>query len=60
MTEEKEGKSYDLEERLIDFHLLKMDRAQRYNPSTFDILRFCGSTVRFSPVPWFCGSLFNL
>jgi len=42
MTEEKEGKSYDLEERL------------------FDILRFCGSTVRFSPVPWFCGSLFNL
>ena len=43
MTEEKEGKSYDLEERLIDFHLLKMARAQRYHPSTFDILRFYGS-----------------
>jgi len=27
MTEEKEDKSYDLEERLIGFHLLKMDRA---------------------------------
>jgi hypothetical protein len=27
MTEEKEDKTYDLEDRLIGFHLLKMDRA---------------------------------
>jgi hypothetical protein len=26
------------------------DRAKRFHPSTFDILRFCGSAVRFSLV----------